>query len=211
MAQCPLIAQQALDLLQQAPWSCWLASSSWACAVCRQQGRPSNHDERRQSAARPLGRSPPDRRASALRQASNTRDSARITPLPLVPFHLGIGLTRRVELPLGVFPLPLYDAFEFTLGMKHVQAHRHCLGDGPSLALRASGCIRQLHPAFKPLASIGYDVFQARPVGDHVAQLSRRSGPRWPAIHAMLWGSIAIKTGSRCRKISSRQSTRTRA
>src|SRR5687768_1701013 len=43
---------------------------------------------------------------------SNTRDSARITPLPLVPFHLGISLTRRFELPLGVFPLQLYDAFE---------------------------------------------------------------------------------------------------
>src|SRR5262249_53424145 len=42
---------------------------------------------------------------------SNTRDPARITPLPLVPFHLGIGLTRRVELPLGLFPLPLEDAF----------------------------------------------------------------------------------------------------
>jgi hypothetical protein len=38
-----------------------------------------------------------------------------------------------------------------------------------------------------------------------------RSGPRWPAIHAMLWGSTAINTGARWRKISSRQSTRTRA
>jgi hypothetical protein len=38
---------------------------------------------------------------------SHTRDAARITPLPLVSFHLGIGLTRRVELPLGVFPLTL--------------------------------------------------------------------------------------------------------
>src|SRR5215813_1019775 len=37
----------------------------------------------------------------------NTRDAARLTPLPPVPCHLGIGLTRRVELPLGVFPLPL--------------------------------------------------------------------------------------------------------
>src|SRR2546429_3262686 len=36
-----------------------------------------------------------------------TRDPARITPLPLVPFHLGISLTRRFELPLGVFPLAL--------------------------------------------------------------------------------------------------------
>src|SRR5215831_4902839 len=26
---------------------------------------------------------------------SNTRDPARITPLPLIPFHLGSGLTRR--------------------------------------------------------------------------------------------------------------------
>ena len=39
--------------------------------------------------------------------SSHTRDSARIPPLPLVPFHLGIGLTRRVELPPGVFPLLL--------------------------------------------------------------------------------------------------------
>ena len=37
---------------------------------------------------------------------SNTRDPARVTPLPLVPFNLGIGLTRRCELPLGVLPLP---------------------------------------------------------------------------------------------------------
>src|ERR687887_165866 len=39
--------------------------------------------------------------------SSHTRDTARITPLPLVPCHLGIGLTRHVELPLGLFPLPL--------------------------------------------------------------------------------------------------------
>src|SRR5262245_29121091 len=39
--------------------------------------------------------------------SSNPRDAARITPLPLVPFHLGIGLSRRFELPLGLFPLPL--------------------------------------------------------------------------------------------------------
>ena len=38
---------------------------------------------------------------------SHTRDSTRLTPLPLVPFHLGIGLTGHFELPLGVFPLPL--------------------------------------------------------------------------------------------------------
>jgi hypothetical protein len=36
----------------------------------------------------------------------NTRAPARITPLPLVPFHLGISLTRGVELPLGLLPLP---------------------------------------------------------------------------------------------------------
>src|SRR5438874_3870443 len=98
-----------------------------------------------------------------------TRDAAWITPLPLVPCNLGIGLTRRVELPLGVFPLPLYDAFEFTLGVKHVQAHRHCLtGDGlGSLVLRTAGGIRQLHPALQPLASIGDDVLQATPLGDY--------------------------------------------
>src|SRR5262245_37449536 len=96
----------------------------------------------------------------------NTRDPARLTPLPPVSFHLGIGLTRRVELPLSVFPLPLYDAFEFALGVKHVQAHRHGLtGDGlGSLALRAPGGIRQFHPALKPLASISDDVLEARPV-----------------------------------------------
>jgi hypothetical protein len=37
----------------------------------------------------------------------NPRDPAWITPLSLVPFHLGIGLTRRVELTLGVLPLTL--------------------------------------------------------------------------------------------------------
>src|SRR5438445_12994231 len=93
----------------------------------------------------------------------NTRDSARITPLPLVPFHRGIVLTRRVELSLGLFPLPLYDAFEFALGVKYIKTHRHCLpGNGlGSLALRASGCMHQLHPARKPLAPIGDDVLQA--------------------------------------------------
>src|SRR5207253_5206090 len=71
--------------------------------------------------------------------SGNTRDAARITPLPLVPCHLGIGLTRRVELSLGLFPLPLYDAFEFALGVKYIKTHRHCLpGNGlGSLALRA--------------------------------------------------------------------------
>lgn len=38
---------------------------------------------------------------------SYTRDSTRLTPLPPVPCHLGLGLTRRVELPLGLLPLPL--------------------------------------------------------------------------------------------------------
>jgi len=38
---------------------------------------------------------------------SHTRDPARITSLPLVPFHLDISLTRRFELPLGLFPLTL--------------------------------------------------------------------------------------------------------
>ena len=39
---------------------------------------------------------------------SNPRDPhARSRPLPLVPFHLGIGLTRRFELPLSLFPLTL--------------------------------------------------------------------------------------------------------
>src|SRR5215510_11658414 len=90
----------------------------------------------------------------------STRDPARLTPLPPVSCHLGIGLTRRVELPLSVFPLPLDDAFEFALGVKHVQAHRHGLtGDGlGSLALWASGCIRQLYPTLKPLAPISDDV-----------------------------------------------------
>src|SRR5262249_60929562 len=102
---------------------------------------------------------------------SYTRDPARIPPLPLVSFHLGIGLTCRFELPLGLFPLPLYDAFELTLGVKHVQPHRQGLtGDSLSgLALRAAGCIGQLHPALKPLAPIGNDVLQARPVGEHLA------------------------------------------
>src|SRR4029450_12058700 len=85
--------------------------------------------------------------------SGHTRDSARITSLPLVPCNLGIGLTRRFELPLGVFPLTLYDAFEFALGVKDIKTHRHCLpGNGlGSLALRASGFIHQPHPALKPL------------------------------------------------------------
>src|SRR5262249_17740563 len=53
--------------------------------------------------------------------SGHTRDSARITSLPLVPCNLGIGLTRRVELPLGLFPLTLYDAFEFALGVKDIK------------------------------------------------------------------------------------------
>ena len=90
---------------------------------------------------------------SALRQARPAHPRLRADhALPLVPFHLGIGLTRRVEWPLGVFPLPLYDAFEFTLGMQHVQAHRHCLlGDGPSsLARRASGGFASFTPRSSP-------------------------------------------------------------
>src|SRR5215510_2912681 len=99
------------------------------------------------------------------------RDPTWITPLPLVPVNLGIGLTRRVELPLGLLPLPLYDAFELALGVKHVKTHRHCLArDGlGSLALRAAGGIRQLHPALKPLAPIGDDVLQTRPISNHLA------------------------------------------
>src|SRR5215813_719685 len=114
---------------------------------------------------------------------SHTRDAARITPLPFVPFNFGVSLTRRFELPLGVFPLLLYNAFEFTLGVKHVKAHRYGLpGDGlGSLARRAWGCIRQLHPAFKPLAPIGDDVLQARPVDEHLA----------PTLPATVWSPLA--------------------
>jgi hypothetical protein len=107
----------------------------------------------------------------APRPPSHPRDPAWSTPLSLVPFHLGLGLTRRVELPLGAFPLPLYDACEVASGVKPVQAHRYGLaGDSlGSLALHASGCMRQLPPARKPLASLGDDVLQARPVGDDLA------------------------------------------
>src|SRR6185369_10850371 len=135
--------------------------------------------------------------------SGHTRDSARITSLPLVPCHLGIGLTRRFELPLGVFPLTLYDACEFALGVKDIKTHRHCLpgNDLGSLTPRAS----PWPPSAMTCSRHGQLVITAR-------QLSPlRSGPRWPAIHAMLCGSIAINTGARCRKISSRQSTRTRA
>jgi hypothetical protein len=57
------------------------------------------------------------------------------------------------------------------VGVKHVKAHRHGLlgHDLGSLDLCASGYIRQLHPALKPLAPIGDDVLQARPAGDHLA------------------------------------------
>src|SRR5262249_24574715 len=102
----------------------------------------------------------------APRPPRNPPDPARITPLPPVPFPPGLGLTRRVELPLGSFPLPLYDACEFALGVNYIKAHRHGRpGAGlGSLALSASGCMRQIHPALKPLASIGEAVLQARPV-----------------------------------------------
>jgi hypothetical protein len=41
------------------------------------------------------------------RSPSNSRAPTRITPLPLIPFHLGIGLTGHFELPLGLCPLPV--------------------------------------------------------------------------------------------------------
>src|SRR5215813_15276172 len=119
----------------------------------------------------------------APRPPSHARDPARITPLPPVPCHLGIGLTRRFELLLGLLPLPLYDAFEFASGVKYIKAHGHCrAGDGlRSLVLSASGGIHQLHPALKPLASIGDDVLQVWPVGEHPA----------PALPAAVWSPLA--------------------
>jgi len=139
---------------------------------------------------------------------SHPRDPARITPLPLVPFHLGIGLARRVS----------------TAAVGHVRVHVWCeTRPGPS-SWPAWKQSRQPRPArigqhlpASPLAQAPGppSAMTCSRHGQWVItsyQLSpRRSGPRWPAIHAMLYGSIAIKTGARCKKISSRQSTRTRA
>jgi hypothetical protein len=118
---------------------------------------------------------------------SDTRDSARITPLPLLPSNRGIGLTRRVALPRGVFPLTREDAFAFTWGVQHGKAPRSgLLGDGLGrLALRASGGMRQLHPALTPLAPIGDDVLQTRPGGDH----------RAPPFPAAIWSPLARPPG----------------
>ena len=100
----------------------------------------------------------------APRPPSHPRDAARITPLPLVPCHLGLGRTRRFALPLGVFPLTLADAFAVALGVKYGEPHRQRrAGDRRcSLPLRASGGLGQLPSALKPLASIGDDGLQAR-------------------------------------------------
>src|SRR4029434_7825244 len=176
MAQRPLIAQQAPDFAPTGALQllarrielglCGLTAIELPlCIKPRQSGGNLMHGLLGVPCliAEPLGLAPSP--------PSHTRDSARITPLPLVPFHLGIGLTRGFELPLGLFPLPLYDTFEFAVGVKHVEPHRHYrAGDGLGhLALRASGGIRALHPALKPLAYIGNDVLQARPVGEHLA------------------------------------------
>src|SRR4030095_10411288 len=176
MAQRPLIAQQAPDFAPTGSLQllarrvelglCGLTAIELPlCIKPRQSGGNLLHGLLGVPCliAEPLGLAP--------RPPSHPRDSARITPLPLVPFHLGIGLTRGFELPLGVFPLPLSDTFEFAVGVKHVKTHRHYrAGDGLGhLALRASGGIRELHPALKPLAPLGDDVLQARPAGDPLA------------------------------------------
>src|SRR6266545_2361074 len=110
MAQRPLIAQQALDcaptgalqllarlvelglsgLTAREPPLCLKPCQSGGNLLHGLLGVPRLIEE-------PLGLAPGP--------PSHPRDPARITPLPLGPFHRGIRLTRRCALPLGVFPL----------------------------------------------------------------------------------------------------------
>src|SRR5437016_11802225 len=112
MAQRPIITQQALDFaptvalqllarLVELGLSGLTAIEPTPCIKPRQSGFNLMH--------RLLGvhRLVEEHLCLAPGPPGNPRDPARITPLSLVPFHLGIGLTRRIELTLGVFPLPL--------------------------------------------------------------------------------------------------------
>src|SRR2546428_5284682 len=107
MAQRPLIAQQALDFaptvalqllarLVELGLSGLTAIEPTPCIKPRQSGFNLLHRllgvHRLVEEPLYLAPGPP----------GNPRDPARITSLPLVPFHLGIGLTRRVELPLSL-------------------------------------------------------------------------------------------------------------
>src|SRR5438067_11867917 len=109
MAQRPIIAQQALDFaptvalkllarLVELGLRSLTAIEPTPCIKPRQSGFNLMH--------RLLGvhRLVEEHLCLAPSPPSNPRDPTRITSLPLVPCHLGIGLTRRVELPLGVFP-----------------------------------------------------------------------------------------------------------
>src|SRR4029434_4529534 len=126
MDQCPLIAQQACDFaptvalqllarLVEVGLSSLTALEPTSCIKPRQSGCHLMH--------RLLGvrRLVEEHLCLAPSPPGNPRDPARITPLPLVPFHLGIGLTRRVELTLGAVRPPLYDAFAFALGVKDIK------------------------------------------------------------------------------------------
>jgi hypothetical protein len=47
--------------------------------------------------------------------------------------HLGVGLTRRLQLTLGLLPLSPQHAFKLALAMKHVKAHGDRLALAPRL------------------------------------------------------------------------------
>ena len=99
------------------------------------------------------------------------RHPSCIPPAPLGLGHLGIGLTRRLELTLCSLLYPPQGPLQLPLGVKDVEAHRdrHWRDALGLLRQGRAGFIGQLHPPLKPRAPIGNDVLQARPMLHHLA------------------------------------------
>ena len=112
MMQRPLSAQQALDFAPTGAWQRLARRVALGLSrVAALEAPPGINPCQRGSKLRPRLVGMHRLRAEPLCRApgppGSTRDPTRLTPLPPVSFPLGLGLTRRVALPLRVLPLPL--------------------------------------------------------------------------------------------------------
>src|SRR4029453_13361551 len=82
------------------------------------------------------------------------RHASCIPPAPLGLGHLGIGLTRGLELTLGSLLYPPQGLLQLPLGVKDVEAHRdpHRRGAPGPLSQGRAGCIGPPHPPLPPPA-----------------------------------------------------------
>src|SRR5712691_5033768 len=115
------------------------------------------------------------------------RHPSGITTATRLLCHLGIGLTRHLQLALGLVPLTLQHALKLALGMQHVQAHRDRRAwlRVSFLRLGLTPLIDSLHPLLETRAAIGNDVLKVGPLRHHLtptrSRAVRPSLPRSPS------------------------------